>query len=234
MSGWLRAELQFASFYSYRMPQLSPQYALASPLPSPASLRLALVDAAIQQTGSVDYGRQVFEWVKTAPLFILPPQQVSVLKFFIRRLKKPKATGASFVQSTGVREYCHLNGPLEAYLKVPQSQEVASAFSWLRRLGTSDSLLSATVRETGEPPLELCWKKLADQDLPINGVNYERRLVVALTELRPEVDFDDVNPYSEGRQRRPFTQDSYLLPLVLDRRGENWVLYRRKPFELWV
>jgi len=57
---WVKAELHFASFFSYRIPGTSPSYTPASPVPSPVALRLALVDAAIQSSGSVDYGRDIF------------------------------------------------------------------------------------------------------------------------------------------------------------------------------
>ncbi|MDM7911883.1 MAG: hypothetical protein QUS09_02190 [Methanotrichaceae archaeon] len=232
MATWLKAELEFASFYSYRMPGLSPQYALASPVPSPASLRLALVDASIQYSGDPEYGRQVFEWVKTAPLWVLPPERVSILKLFVKRLKRPKITGDMLVPSTAVREYCHLGGPLEVYIEVTKPQEIASLLVRTRRLGTSDSIITARVQETEGPPLDLCWRRLSDLDLPTHPVNYENRLVVMLTEFRTGLEFDEVNPFSEARQRRPFEQDSYLLPLVQERKGENWSLYRRQSFRL--
>jgi len=97
---------------------------------------------------------------------------------------------------------------------------------------TTDSLLSSRVEESKEPVNELCWKRLGEPDMPINGTNYKGRLVVSLTDLRKGVAFDEVNPYSTVRQRKPFIQDSYILPLVQEKRGENWSIYRRQPFEL--
>ncbi len=234
MATWLKTELEFATFYSYRMPELSPQYALASPVPSPAALRLALVDAAIQLSGEPAYGKEVFDRVKSTPLLVLPPQNLCVLKFFVKRLKKPKTTGADLVESTAVREYCHLGGPLEVYLQVTEPQEMKNILLSLRRLGTSDSLLTARVKEDKEPLPELCWQRLQDLRLPVQHGNYQHRMVVTLTELRPGVEFDEVNPYSQARQRKPFEQHTYLLPLVQEKRGENWALYRRVPFELNV
>lgn len=232
MPKWLLAKLEFASFYSYRMPGLSPQYAPASPVPSPAALKLALVDAAIQQSGNPDYGQRVFDLIKESPVWAIPPEHVCVLKFFVKRMKKPKALGAELIESTAIREYCHLSGPLEVYLQVSEPEEVASLFIQLRRLGTTDSLLNSRVEESNEPVRELCWKRLGEPDMPINGTNYKGRLVVSLTDLRKGVAFDEVNPYSTVRQRKPFIQDSYILPLVQEKRGENWSIYRRQPFEL--
>jgi hypothetical protein len=232
MPKWLLAKLEFASFYSYRMPGLSSQYAPASPVPSPAALKLSLVDAAIQQSGNPDYGQHVFDLIKESPVWTIPPEHVCVLKFFVKRMKKPKAAGAELVESTAIREYCHLSGPLEVYLETSQPEKIAPLFIQLRRLGTTDSLLSSKVEESKEPVYELCWKSLGEPDIPINRNNYKGRLVVSLTDLKPEATFSEVNPYSEMRQRKPFIQDSYILPLVQEKRGGNWSLYRRQPFEL--
>jgi hypothetical protein len=234
MTTWLKAVLEFAAFYSYRMPETSPQYALASPVPSPAALKLALVDTAIQMSGDPAYGRRIFGEVKSMPLWALPPRYLCVLKFFTKRLKKPKTAGEKLVESTAVREYCHLGGPLEIYLEVSDAAEMKAILGNVRRLGTSDSLLTAKVEDSEEPPPALRWQRLQDLRLPIRLGNYQRRMVVTLTDLRPGVDFDEVNPYSQARQRKPFAQYIYILPLVQEKRGENWVLYKRVPFELNV
>ncbi len=231
---WLKAKLEFASFYSYRMPGLSSQYALISPVPSPAALRLALVDAAIQHTGSPEYGRRIFDIVKDAPLWVIPPNQLCIMKFFVKRLKKPKKADSTLVPSTGIREYCHLDGPLEVYIQVSRSdlRKVATLFTYLRRLGTTDSILTAKAEAGEGPPPELCWKSLTQLNMPVSQFNYQRRLVVRLNDLRPGVDYDEVNPYSEVRKREPYSTYTFLLPLVQERRGENWTLYRRQPFNL--
>ncbi|MEM3112476.1 MAG: hypothetical protein QXZ09_09825 [Candidatus Methanomethylicaceae archaeon] len=65
---WIWGELDFAGLYYYRMPNLSPSFALSSPVPSPAALRLALVDAAIKSTGKVAYGEEIFDIIKIAQL----------------------------------------------------------------------------------------------------------------------------------------------------------------------
>jgi hypothetical protein len=227
MGGWIKAELYFASFFSYRMPGASPSYAPASPVPGPGAVKLALVDAAIQSTGNIDYGREVFRLVRGARLYAIPPEHLSTLRFFLKRLK-PR--GEQLLESTGVREYCHLGGPLTIYLELAEGErEVASLFPLLRRLGTTDSLVASVMVGEGEPPSELLWRE--PQALPVKGVNFQRRLVVSLMDLRPDASFDDVDPYRRGRGN-PYHQFSVVLPMVLERRGENWALYRRVPFDL--
>ena len=115
MTEWVRAEVEFGSFYSYRVPNLSPSFALCSPLPSPAAIRLALVDAIIRHTGSVEEGRVLFDVVKTAKLEVQPPSRITIMKFIMKRLKseKPsKGKRASVLESTGIREYCLPSGPM--------------------------------------------------------------------------------------------------------------------------
>ncbi|MGB9605321.1 MAG: hypothetical protein ACP5U2_09730 [Bryobacteraceae bacterium] len=228
MAGWIRAALEFASFYSYRVPDSSPSYALCSPAPSPAAIRLALVDAIIRHTGSVSEGRRFFEAVKSVPLEIEVPERLAVVRFFSKRLKPEKpAAGktASVLESTGSREYCLPAGELVVW--VQGEERIAQAFRWLRRLGTTDSLVSCRV-DTGKPDLSVCLK--AVETLPPLST-LAGRPVYTLHELAPGATFDHVNPYaSPSRRGRPFLKRLYVLPLVREQAGENWVIYRREPF----
>ncbi len=232
MAEWVKADIRFAALYSYRVPDTSPSYAPCSPLPSPAAIRLALVDAVIRHTGSLEEGRRMFDGVRAAPLEIQPPEAVSVLKFFIKRLKpeKPeKGKRTSVIESTGVREYCQFSGPITAWLHTEEPSSVRQAFVWLRRLGTTDSLAWCTVVRA-EPDTRLCMRRV--DSLPIASQNFARRAVITLHELKPDAAFDQVNPFFEGRRRaNPFRKQVYVLPLIFERAGENWVRYRREPFQ---
>ncbi|MEW6571781.1 MAG: hypothetical protein AB1390_11540 [Nitrospirota bacterium] len=229
---WIWAEFVFASLYSYRMPNLSPSYALTSSIPSPAALRLALVDAAIRSTGKVSYGEGIFEIVKSATLEIEPPEKVAVLKFFIKRLKPSKSKEKSFEESFGVREYCHFVDPLKVYLKISEREdEVANLFRILRRLGTTDSIARGKAkREDKEPPFSLTCKET--KDLKPEASNLARRPVSTLNEIKPDAKFSQVNPYAKGKRGNPYIQKIFVLPLIVERRGKNWVLYRKHPFVL--
>jgi hypothetical protein len=228
---WVRAEVKFASFYSYRVPNLSPSFSLSSPVPSPAAIRLALVDAVIRHTGKVDEGKRIFEVVRSARLEVQPPERVAVMKFFIKRLKpeKPiKGKQASVIPSTGIREYCLPSGPMVFWLETDQRERFTEAFCWLRRLGTTDSLASCTVGD-GVLDTALCAKR-ADA-LVLKTQNFMQRAVFTLNELKMDATFEQVNPYSEGRRGQPFDRQLYVLPLVRERAGENWVIYRQEPFQ---
>lgn len=232
MAEWIRAEVEFASFYSYRMPNLSPSFALCSPVPSPAAIRLALVDAVIRHTGNVEEGKAVFEMVKRANLEVQPPQRVAVMKFFLKRLKPEKPTKgkrASVLESFGIREYCLPLGPLVIWMETEKPQEIAQAFQWLRRLGTTDSLAYCRV-SNGKPDRYVCIKTV--NGLPLQTKNFMQRPVFMLHELKSDVQFEQINPYEEGRRGEPYEKRLYILPMVRERLGENWVIYRLEPFDL--
>jgi hypothetical protein len=210
------------------MPNLSPGYALISPIPGPAALALALVDEAIRSTGRVEHGRKVFELLKSSPIEAEPPEAVSVMKFFVKRLKPDKQ--ANLIESTGIREYCHSLGPWRLYFQVENGAEEIARLLWrLRRLGTTDSLLTCEDVKEEEPRRELTWKSL--DELPVEEANFAKRFVVTLTRLSERASFDEVNPFSSARGK-PFEQVTLALPLVVERQGETWVLYRKEPFSL--
>ncbi len=231
MAEWIGTNIRFAALYSYRIPDTSPSYSPCSPLPSPAAVRLALVDAVIRHTGSIDEGRRMFDLVRAAPLELEPPELLSVLKFFIKRLKpeKPqKGERASLIESTGVREYCLPSGPITAWLETDEAAKIEQGFTWLRRLGTTDSLAWCTTARSARDP-RLCMRSA--NSLYLASRNFARRAVVTLHELAPDATFDQVDPFRAGRRANPFRKQLYVLPLVFESAGENWVRYRKEPFE---
>ncbi len=229
---WIWGEIQFASLYSYRMPNLSPSYALTSIIPSPAALKLSLVDAAIKSTGKVDYGEEIFEAIKSAPIEIEPPEQVSVLKFFIKRLKPAKPPKRDFEESFGVREYCHFLGPLRIFINVHEKEnEIAHLFTLLRRVGTTDSLAKCMAKiESKEPDQAFTCKETAGLKPEVS--NIARRPVSTLIDLKLGCSFSQVNPYAKGKKGNPYCPKTFVLPLLEERRGENWVVYKKVPFNL--
>ncbi|MDI6828716.1 MAG: hypothetical protein QME62_09555 [Armatimonadota bacterium] len=229
MAKWIKAELHFGSFCSYRIPGTSPQHALASPVPSPAALKLALVDAAIRYSGNIDAGRKVFQDVKNSRIEINLPQWVTIMRHFIKRLK-PR--GEQLVESTAIREYCHLSGALSIYIEVDDKliDTVSMLFTKLRRLGTTDSLLWCSSTDIAEPDLTLSWIDLGTSAIPTGAGNFERRLVVTLNDIDEKATFDSLNPYSSKGERRLFSV-AKMLPLVAKERAENWVRYKRKAFK---
>ena len=87
--GWIKAEYEFGSLFSYRVPDYpSPSYALSSPLPGPSTIKLAIVAAAIETSGKVKLGEKAFEIVKNARIKIKVPRRIAISNVLIKRLKK--------------------------------------------------------------------------------------------------------------------------------------------------
>jgi len=174
-------------------------------------------------------GQVVFELVKSAPLRLVPPERVCIIKAFTKRLK-PGKTG-ELGESTGIREYCHPEGPLQLYIQPEREAEhIAELFRQLRRLGTTDSLARCSAEIVEAPPEELACRPVGG--LPGHLDNFDRRMVVSLLDLPPDASFDAVNPYSLGQRGFKYRQQFWVLPLVQRQRGENWTLYERVPFVL--
>ena len=227
---WIGIELDFGSLFSYRMPNLSPSFALTSPVPSPSSFRLAIVDSAIRHTGSVDYGKEIFEFIKGVSLEIEPPDRVAVLKFFIKRLKPGKQ--GELLESTAVREYCHFDGPMKIYLSPPDRiDEICGLLKRLNHIGTSDSLAHCRAFVSKNvPPIDTICKEVIYMRPDIS--NMRRRPVVTVNDFDPKASFDQIDPYSNVRRGKPYQQKLLVLPLVEEKRGENYVIYRKEPFKI--
>jgi hypothetical protein len=233
---WVWGEIDFASLYSYRMPNLSPSYALTSPVPSPAALRLALVDTAIKTTGKVSYGEEIFELIKSVQLEIEPPEKVAILKFFIKRLKPSKQEKEKPIkpceESFGIREYCHFIGTLKIYIKLSKKEEeIVNLIRSLRHLGTSDSIVMGRAKiEEKEPSPQFICKET--NQLKPEASNLARRPVFTLNEIKEDTEFSQINPFIKNKKGNPYIQKIFIVPLWEEQRGENWVIYKKIPFIL--
>lgn len=229
---WLKAEIEFASTFSYRQPDASAQFAIGSPIPSPATIKLTLVDTAIRWNGSVELGRQVFDWLKTCKVHCVPPERVVRFRAFLGRLKPREG---ELLKSTGVRDYFLLDGCLTVFLQVPadKAETVKELLLKVRRLGSSDSLCwCREVEEVSESelPCEFFARKL--EELPENILQKglaQGLLVVRLSDLAERSQFDHFNPFGGTSRSDSLEKGSYLLPLKMERYGETWALLKRVP-----
>ena len=229
---WLKAEFEFASAFSYRQPDASAQFAIGSPIPSPATVKLALVDTAIRWSGSVETGRQVFDWLKTCKVHCVPPEKVIRFRVFLKRLKPREG---QLLESTGIRDYFLLSDVLTIFLQVPadKAEEVKQLLLKVRRLGTSDSLCwCQNVAEVDGAELlcEFFARKL--EELPESALQQgltQGLIVARLSDLTDRSEFDGFNPFGGNSQRANLEKAAYLLPLRMERYGETWALLKRVP-----
>jgi hypothetical protein len=252
---WLRADYEFPSTFSYRMPDVSAQFAIGSPIPSPAAVKLALVDTAIRWSGDVNKGRRIFDTIKTARVCVVPPARVVRFRAFIKRLKPnevvvcanhpfyqvsaklarnkrppcpycaaiPNKKLPTLEESTGVRDYFLLDGPLSVFIEVPQSD--AAYIAWLlqriRRFGTSDSICWCVTVCFESPDQALCPQRFGHQSHAQGG------LVVRLSDLTEQSQFSGFDPFRGNVQQAGLEKAVYVLPLGVRRSGETWAILER-------
>lgn len=218
---WLRLRIHFPSFYSYRIPDYSSQYALALPLIAPSTIKLALVATAIRMSGKVSEGKRIFEYVKDAKVGIKLPKVIVVNSVFIKRLKKKK-NQPGFQPSFGVREYVHFGGDLEIYLgfsKIGIPKELITYAQSIRYLGTSDSIVYITA--------DWVYREPADVIFPLELSKVpEGAIIYPVKDFAKKVTFEQINPYSSKKAGKPYETKYY--PILLSRHpkeGKNWKLF---------
>ncbi len=229
---WVRIECRFGALFSYRIPDFNSFYALASPLPSPSTLKLSLVSCMIEATGSVNAGRELFTAVRDAPVALMPAKRVASSRILTKRLKKAKQKEKGFTVSFGIREYLHCDGPLTIWIRVPPEtvDQCLHAARHLRRLGTTDSLVSTIPTVVAQPDWSLCARKLDDMmDQPemLRG-----RLALPLNDLTSKAELAHFAPVaSKSGAGRALDRRMYLFPLTVEKQGANWLVWKRVPFE---
>jgi CRISPR-associated Cas5-like protein len=228
-SVWVQIECRAASLYSYRIPNFNSFYALAAPVPSPSAVKLGLVSSIIEATGEVEQGRMLFAALRDAQIALSPPQRVAASRVLIKRLKKPKQAGAGFTTSFGIREYLHPEGPLTLWVQVPEASADACMLGagHLRRIGTTDSLVTTTATVVAKPDMAICARPMCD--IPLDAEQIRGRLVMPLNDLTPKAELTHFAPDGKGSSRALQTR-MYLLPLRIAKQGANWLLYERLPF----
>jgi len=252
---WLRADYEFPSTFSYRMPDVSAQFAVGSPIPSPAAVKLALVDTAIRWSGDVNEGRRIFDIIKTASICVVPPPRIARFRAFIKRLKPDEVVACAnhpsyrvsaklrrnrrpacpfcgtipdvnlpiLEESTGVRDYFLLDGPLSVFIEVPQSDAayIARLLQRIRRFGTSDSICWCVAVCFESPDQALCPQRFGDRS------HAQGRLVVRLSDLTQQSQFNGFDPFRGNVQEARLGKGVYVLPLRVRRSGETWAILER-------
>ena len=222
---WLKAEYEFGSLFSYRIPDFSSQYALSSPLPGPSTIKLAIVATAIETTGHISYGEEIFNIVKNAQIKIAKPKKIAISNCLIKRLKKRKE-GIGLETTFGIRGYVHLQEPLKIFIRIENDKEkIKVLLKRVRRFGTSDSLaycITYLGNMDGTPP--------NDTIEPVENLREGRAtfVVVPVKDINPssKIKFKHINIYdNEANVKDVFIRRYYLIPVINKKEGKNWTLY---------
>jgi CRISPR-associated Cas5-like protein len=248
---WVKAEYEFGSLFSYRIPDYpSPSYALSSPLPGPSTIKLAIVATAIETSGKVDVGEKIFEILKGAEIKIKIPEKIALSNMLIKRLKKKKEK-MELESTFGIRGYVHLSEPLIIYIAVDNKDSIKESLKKIRYFGTSDSLVYCKNDVTEEEPPANCIEPLKTLEKVQRNV-----LVMPVKDLKTDSRFENVNPYlkpiktnvsgdceycekkdvkiwafgsrkvcKECTSKAALVKKFYLLPIFKQTQGKNWVIY---------
>jgi CRISPR/Cas system-associated protein Cas5 (RAMP superfamily) len=222
---WIRADYEFASLFSYRIPDFSSQYAISSILPGPSAIKLAIVSTAIEITGNVEYGKEIFEIIKNSSIKIKLPRKIASTNVLIKRLKKKKKE--SGLETTfGIRGYVHYLDSFSIFINIPDSipesklNEFQKILKNIRRFGTSDSLVwckSVNIEESPKDAISTVESlKKGDRNV----------IIIPVKDINPEVSFDDVNIYQKKKVRKDLLlKRFYILPISKLTQGKNWIVY---------
>lgn len=225
---WLGAEYEFGSMFSYRIPNFSPSFALSSPIPGPSTIKLAIVATAIERSKNLDYGKDIFDIIKSSKVLIKLPERISISKALIKRLKRMRE---GYIDKTfGIREYVHFSEPLGVYIQISSSRkdEIKEIMRRVKYFGTSDSLVTCKCIRENEPDENICAKPLKT----LETVDEDARswkigdLVIPLFDIKNGARFSDISPYESG-SREIFISIPYEFPLKIEKEGKNWIIYRR-------
>lgn len=219
---WIKAIYEPAALFSYRVPGHSSQYATASPLPGPSTIKLGLVSTAIETSGSIDEGRRIFDIIKASKVRIAPSHTIAISNVILRRLKASRAGGGGFQQTVIQRGYVHFSDPLTIYLEVGQQPNLLMTYlKKLRYLGTGDSMLYCISEPELEDPLGYT---VEPEDI---GAISAGVLIVPVMDINPdpEITFDNLTPFSAEGAKKALIPKVYFLRIASQKRGKNWVVY---------
>src|SRR5690606_19820976 len=150
MTQWLRARFHAHTFH-YRMPETAAINAVNPLIPSPLTIKMALV-AALLRARRVDEAKRLARTLHTVEVRIRPPARATVFRALMRYVRPPRkdpespsdhdaGTGSAYRISPHYREYALWGGALEVFLGVPEelAGTVTDALIRIDYLGARDS-----------------------------------------------------------------------------------------------
>jgi len=148
---WLKADFHFHVFH-YRMPQTVAIAAVTPFVPSPLTVKMALV-AALLQDGDVDSAYILVPYLPKIEVRIIPPSSAFAFKAFLRYRSVPAVDSVRGLDESGsyypsrphTREFALLEGEIGVILGLMDTsvlEIVKIALQKIRYLGCKDSLVT--------------------------------------------------------------------------------------------
>jgi len=223
---WLEAIYHFHVFH-YRMPQTAAIAALNPLVPSPLTVKFAMV-ASLLQMGRDSDAKSFVTQLPAIEVLIVPPKSALAFKAFLRYRSVPAVESTKTLDESGsyypsrphTREYSIPEGELVVYVGVSEDMK-ATAQESLRRvryLGCKDSLVWCREVRQIDMPAEVKAVK------PISAE--EAGLVILLADFNSEASFglNDIIPGQ--RDEAHYKMTPCILPGTLSAVGRSKIFRR--------
>jgi len=232
MKQWLRALYHTHTFH-YRMPESAAINAVNPLIPSPLTVKMALV-AALLRARQIDQARRLARALHDIQVRIRPPARATVFRALMRYVRPPRrdpetlsdrdaGTGSAYLISPHYREYALWGGELEVLLGVPQGLLGTAAFALTRieYLGAKDSQVSCVaverVDEDGIMGDYATPDAASGAETPDLGILSAGGVIVQLADQVKKAELEELVP--GARRRTHYAVCSYRLPGVLRARA---------------
>lgn len=232
---WLRACFH-AHLFHYRMPETVAIAAVSPLVPSPLTVKMALV-AALARVGNIDGARELTRLLpslKDNAFFLIPPEGAVTFKAFMRYVRPPADpttrdgnTGGFYAVSPHIREYTLWQGNLAVVLRCPvEAKDLMTEALWnVAYLGAKDSqvtCLSVEVLPDGPPPTDAVQLVTGAE-----GLEQAAGPIFRLADFAPDraPTLEQLIPFS--RDKKDYRLGFYALPGTLEGSGRAKI-YRRK------
>lgn len=223
---WLEAVYQPTTLFSLRPSWATSTGGKSLLLPSPYSLKLAILDVALRTSGQ-QAGQTAWPWIRDLQIGIRLPSQIVVINLFAKILKlrrKPAPPGSAdmgpFQKTIGYREYVYHPEPIRLAFNIAQTHS-ARLNEWLLQvnyLGKRGGLVQLLDRPQLVADIAgyVLLTKSAEQ-FPLHG------LVQQLDDCDAKMKFEEADIYNSKKPKR--VTRHIVIPYRLKQSSRSYSLY---------
>lgn len=228
---WNVVEYLPTTLFSLKASWATSSGAVSLPVPTPFSIKMALLDACIRIKG-LEAGKKLFEDLKAIDIRIDMPPRFVINKSFIKiakeKRKKVERNGIIFVHYTptvAFREFVYLDGPLKlAFSFIEPFKDLLPMINYFGKRGSFFQFANLTaINELG-----------SEFGVPVKNKNSlklinERYMLWELDDVGEDCSFDAVNIYSDKRMvlGRDRVRVPTLFPVKVIRSSKNYMEFLR-------
>ena len=220
---WLKATYHFHVFH-YRMPETAAIAAVTSFVPSPLTVKMAMI-ASLFQLGDINGAEIIAKNMHKIEVKIIPPKAALSFKAFLRYRSPPAVeseekgldeTGSYYPSRPHMREYAIFQDGLE----IDIADYGKRALKNIRYLGSKDSVVTCfDLREDNPPHDSQCVSKL---DYGNSGI------VVLLADFKQSIQIQNLEKLIPGkREEEMYEKLPYTIPGNVRTKGRAKIFIKR-------